>query len=151
MGKVYDQVCMFKAKYPHTLTWFRLKKHSEIVEKHLNPEEEPIYTFAGQKSVDLFDCFSTCVICLTNKRILIGVRRLIGGYRLNFITPDMFNDMQVYKGILYGRIVIDTVKETITISHLDKKCLSEVETAITSYMMDEKVKYESKEKKNKKN
>ena len=48
MGKVYDQVRMFKAKYPGTITWFRLRSHAKIVEMHLNADEEPIYTFAGQ-------------------------------------------------------------------------------------------------------
>ncbi len=29
MGKIYDQVAMFKAKYPGTITWWRLKKHAK--------------------------------------------------------------------------------------------------------------------------
>jgi len=36
MGKVYDQVMMFKAKYPGTITWWRLRKHAKVIEQHLN-------------------------------------------------------------------------------------------------------------------
>ncbi len=141
MGKVYDQVCMFKAKYPGTITWWRLRKHAKVVEQHLNPDEEPIYTFAGQKNNDVLDVFSTSVICLTNKRILIGQDHILYGYTLNSITPDLFNDLQVFKGIIFGKVTIDTVKEIVVITNLDKKCLPEVETAISSFMMEEKKKY----------
>lgn len=143
MGKVYDQVCMFKAKFPRTITWWRLRKHAKVVEQHLNPGEEPIYTFAGQKNDDMLDVFSTCVVCLTNKRILIGQDHILYGYSLNSITPDLYNDMQVFRGLLFGKITIDTIKEVIIITNLDKNCLPEVETAITEYMMEEKKKYGS--------
>ncbi len=141
MGKVYDQVKMFKAKYPGTITWWRLKKHATVIEQHLNPGEEPLYSFAGQKNDDVLDIWSTSVLCLTNKRILIGQDHIITGYTLNSITPDMFNDMQVYKGILFGKITIDTVKEVIVFTNLDKKSLPEIESAITSNMMEQKIKY----------
>ena len=143
MGKVYEQVKLFKAKYPHTITWFRLKKHAKVVENHLNPGEEPIYTFAGQKNDNMLDWLATCVVCLTNERILIGQNILFVGYSLSAITPDMFNDMQVYEGILFGKISIDTVKEEVIITNLDKRSLPEVETAISSFMMEEKKKYGS--------
>ncbi len=143
MGKVYDQVCMFKAKFPRTITWWRLRKHAKVVEQHLNPGEEPIYTFAGQKNDDMLDVFSTCVVCLTNKRILIGQDHILYGYSLNSITPDLYNDMQVFRGLLFGKITIDTIKEVVVITNLDKNCLPEVETAITEYMMKEKKKYGS--------
>lgn len=141
MGKVYDQVCMFKAKYPGTITWWRLRKHSKVVESHMNPGEEPIYSFAGQKNNDVFDVFSTCVVCVTNQRILIGQDHILTGYTLTSITPDLFNDLKAYSGILFGKITIDTVKEEVVLTNLDKKCLPEIETAVTSQMMEEKKKY----------
>ncbi len=141
MGKVYDQVCMFKAKYPGTITWWRLKKHAKVVEQHLNQDEEPIYSFAGQKNDDVLDVFSTCVICVTNKRILIGQDHIITGYTLTSITPDLFNDLKAYSGILFGKITIDTLKEEVVLTNLDKKSLPEIETAVTSQMMEEKKKY----------
>lgn len=141
MGKVYDQVQMFKAKYPGTITWYRLKKHARVIEDHLNADEEPLYSFAGQRNDDMTDVFSTSVLCVTNKRILIGQDRIIGGYTLISITPDMFNDLTVFSGILFGKIVLDTVKEIVTFTNLDKKSLPEIETAISSNMMNQKQKY----------
>ena len=147
MGKVYDQVCMFKSKYPGTITWFRLKKHAKIVETHLTENEEPIYTFAGQKNDDMLDVWSTCVVCLTNKRLIIARDYIFKGYSLSSITPDNFNDLFVYSGIVFGKIIIDTLKETVVITNLDKKSLPEIETQITSFMMEERKKYPLREKK----
>ena len=147
MGKVYDQVLMFKAKYPYTITWFRLKKHARVIEKHLNAGEEPLYSFAGQKNENMLDLLSTCVICLTNERILIGQDLLFLGYSLSSINPDLFNDLDVYQGIIFGRISIDTVKEEVVITNLDKRALPEIETAISSFIMEEKKKYGSLNKK----
>ena len=138
---VFEQVMLFKKKYPRTITWNRLKKHSDVIEKHLNPGEEAIYTFAGQKNTHPLDWFSTAVIVLTNKRILIGQKRVLFGYSLNAITPDLFNDLQVYRGILWGKITIDTAKEVVIITNLDKKSLPEIETNISEFMMKEKQKY----------
>ena len=76
MGKVYEQALKFKEKYPFTIGW-RLKQNASIVEKHLNPGEEPIYTFVAQKNDNPLDIISTGVVCLTNKRILIGRKRII--------------------------------------------------------------------------
>ena len=143
MGKVFEQVCKFKNKYPGTITWFRLHKHAKVVEDHLNEGEEPIYSFAGQKNDDVLDIWSTCVVCLTNKRIIIAQDHILVGYTMSTITPDMFNDLQVYSGIIFGKITIDTLKETVVITNLDKKCLPEVETQITTFMMEEKKKYGS--------
>lgn len=146
MGKVYDQVCMFKAKYPGTITWFRLRKHAKVVEAHLAEGEEPIYSFAGQKNDDVLDVWSTCVVCLTNKRLIIAKDHIIQGYTMSSITPDNFNDLLVYSGILFGKVIIDTLKETVVITNLDKKSLPEIENQITSFMIEERKKYPLREK-----
>ena len=134
MGKIYDQVAMFKAKYPGTITWWRLKKHAKVLEDHINPDEEPLFSFAGQKTPETWDFFSTAVLTATNKRIIVG-------HTLNSITPDMYNDLEVYAGILWGRVTIDTIKEKIVFTNIDKKALAEIETQISSHMMEEKQKY----------
>jgi hypothetical protein len=140
MGKVYDLVRIQKNRYPGSVAW-RLRQHSEVVEMHLNPGEEPIYAFAGQKNDQFYDIFETCVVVLTNKRILIGQKSIIWGYTLSSITPDLYNDMQVFEGLLWGKITIDTIKEVVVISNLAKKSLPEIETNISEYMMDAKQKY----------
>ena len=129
--KVYPLVSRFINKYPWTLAW-RLKQHSKVLEKHINPGEEIMYAFAGQKGGTLF---STSVILLTNKRILIGSKRVIFGYFLTSITPEMFNDFKVSNLILWGKVYIDTIKEFITISGLQKKALIEVETNFSEYII----------------
>ena len=141
MGKIYDQVAMFKAKYPGTITWWRLKKHAKVVEEHINPDEEPLFSFAGQKTHETWDFFSTAVLTVTNKRIIVGQDHILTGYTLNSVTPDMYNDLEVYAGIIWGRVTIDTIKEKIVFTNIDKKALGEIETQISSRMMEEKQKY----------
>ena len=145
MSKVYKQVLKFKNKYPWTVAW-RLGLNSSVIEKHLNPDEEVLYSFVGQKNDNPFNIIGTAVITLTNKRLLIGRKRVLFGYFLNAITTDMFNDLKVTSGIIWGKIHIDTVKEFITLSNLDKASLVEIETVISSYMMEEKKKYVNLEK-----
>ena len=134
---VYDEVMKFKRKYPLTIAW-RLKKHAKVLEKHLNPGEEIVYAFAGQKNDNPLDIITTYIILVTNKRILLGEDRLVFGYFLTSITPDLFNDLEVSSGIIWGKIYIDTVKELVVISNLDKKSLPEIETSISEYMMQKK-------------
>lgn len=137
---VYEKLKEFKRKYPATLCW-RLKKHANIIEKHLNPGEVVNYVFAAQRGISSMDFFSTFVVVLTNKRILLAQKRLFFGYTFLAITPDMFNDLTVDSGIIWGKIYIDTVKETVMLSNVSKKALDEIETEVTEYMMEEKKKY----------
>ena len=146
MGKVYELAREFKRKYPSPVAW-RIKAHSKVIEKHLNPDEEVLYVFLGQKNKSSFDFTNTNVIALTNKRLLFATKRVMFGYFFTSVTPDMFNDLTVKQGMLWGRIVIDTVKEEIRLSNIDKNALPEVETHITEYMMEEKKKYGIREKK----
>lgn len=137
MGEVYRLAKEFKRKYPMTVAW-RLKNNARVIEEHLNPGENIVYVFVGQKNNTPIDLVSSCVVAITNKRILIGRDRVVFGYFLDSITPDLFNDLKVLSGFVWGKVYIDTVKEFITISHLDKAALEEVETQISSYMMKKK-------------
>ena len=140
MGKVYEQVLKFKERHPMTIAW-RLRQNASIVEKHLNPGEKPLYSFAAQKNDSPFNIWGTAVITLTSKRILIGRKRVVFGYFLNSITPDMFNDLKVSSGIIWGKVYIDTIKEFITLSNISKEALVEIESEVSSYMLEEKKKY----------
>lgn len=140
MGLVYDLAKQFKRKYPGSLV-FRVKKHADVLEKHLNPGEKPSFVFIGQKNQSNFELFSSCVIAITDRRILIAKKRLLWGYFLSSITPDLYNDMQIYQGLIWGTITIDTVKEEIAVSNISKKGLDEIETRISEFMMAEKKKY----------
>ena len=139
---VYEMVNEFIKKYPMTIAW-RVKKHSKIVEKFLNPDEEVKFAFAAQKNDSTTDIFNTYVVALTNKRIILGRKRLFFGFFYTSITPDMFNDLTVKMGIVWGKIYIDTVRELVVLSNIDPKALDIIETNITEYMMNEKKKYAS--------
>lgn len=140
MGSVYEEAKKFKRKYPSTVAW-RIKKHCDIVEEHLNPGEEVRYVFVGQRNNNFYDIISTAVFVITNKRLLIANDRLLFGYFLYSITPDMFNDLTVVSGLVWGKVIIDTIKEEVFISNLSKRGLDEIETKVTEYMMEEKKKY----------
>ena len=146
MNKCYDLVRRFKDKYPLTIA-FRLKKHCQIVDRHLNHDEKVLYAFPAQKNANVFEIFYTNVVVLTSKRILIATKRVLWGYYLVTITPDMYNDLTVRKGLIFGNIVIDTVKERVHLSNLDPRSLDEIETIITEYMMEAKKIYPSVDEK----
>ena len=117
MKSCYKMVREFKNKYPITIA-FRLKQHCKVVDMHLNTDEEVIYAFAAQKNFGSFDIVNTNVVALTNKRIIIATKRLMWGYFFISITPDMFNDLTVAKELLWGKVQIDTIKETVTLSNI---------------------------------
>ena len=140
MSSVYKKVLEFKSKYPQTIGW-RLKQNSEIVERHLHSDEEVLYAFIAQKNDSNFNIFGSAVIALTTKRILIGRKRVVIGYFLNSITPDMFNDLKISGGFIWGKVYIDTIKEFVTLSNISNDALTEIENEISTYMMEEKKKY----------
>ena len=137
---VYQKAKEFKQKFPMTISW-RLKAHSKVIEEHLNPGEVVNYAFAAQKNANPFDIITTYVVVLTNKRILLGQKRLLFGYFFKAITPDMFNDITVSMGLIWGRVTIDTVNEQVYLSNIQREALADIETAVTEYMMSEKKKY----------
>lgn len=141
---VYEEAKKFKRKYPMTVAW-RIKKHSKVIQKFLNPGEEVLYVFTGQRNFNPFNVVCTYVITLTNKRIILAQKRLLFGFYYTTITPDMFNDLQVKQGLIWGKIYIDTIKEEVVVSNIDKHGLDEIETNISEYMMKEKQKYNKSE------
>ena len=144
MNDSYALIKEFKNKYPMTVAW-REKKHCKILDKHLNSGEKILYVFTGQKNDRAVDIFNTYVIALTNKRILLATKRVVFGYFLKSITPDMYNDLTVYKGLIWGKVVIDTVKEVIIITNIDPKALDEIETNVSEVMIKHRKEY-AKEK-----
>ena len=147
MSKCYKMVSNFKEKYPSTIA-FRLKKHCEIIDMHLNPDEEIIYAFAAQKNESSLMFFNTNVIALTNKRIMIATKRVLWGYFFISITPDMYNDVTICRKLIWGDVTIDTIKETVVLSNISPQALPEIETVISEYMMKEKKKYKLNEENN---
>ena len=136
---VYENCKNFKRKYPMTVAW-RLNAHSSVIQRHLNDDEVVMYTFLGQKNSNLVSPFFTTVIVLTNKRMLLGRKKYLGRYDYYSITPDMLNDFEIKTSILFGRVEIDTIKESFFMNCIDKRALTSIEDAISKYLIDEKLK-----------
>ncbi len=142
MKSTYELVKNFKKRYPSTICW-RCKKHSKLVDNYLNENEEVLFAFAAQNDGTHESIFNTAVLALTNERLLIAQDRVLVGYKVNNITPDLYNDMQINAGIIWGTVTIDTMKETIEFSNISKKALSEIQKNITSFMITAKKNYQN--------
>ena len=142
MGQVTDLVLKFKKKFKGGIAW-RIKKHAAVLDGYLNPDEKVLYAFCAQKNESFKEIFNTFAIALTNKRIMIGRKRLIWGSFYYTITPDMYNDMEIYRGLIWGKVTIDTIKEVVVFSNLPKSSLDEIETSISEFMIKEKQKYQN--------
>ena len=151
MGHVYNAVSQFKERHPFTIGW-RLKQNSDVIEKHMNEDEIVKYAFCAQKNDNPLSIIETAVVVITNRRILIGRKRVVFGYFLDSITPELFNDLKVRSGIIWGKIYIDTAKELVQLSNISKDALMEIETCVTDFMIKEKRRNQTKsEESNNKN
>ncbi len=137
MEDLYKRLKEFKRKYPLTVGW-RLKQNLKIVEKHLMDDEQVIYIFVAQKNNRFYDFLSTAVVVLTNKRIIIGRKRVVFGYFVDYITPEMFNDLNVRAGLIWGKVIIDTAKERVFLTNIDKRALPEISNTVNDYILDVK-------------
>lgn len=147
MGKVYAKVMDFEKRHFGGITW-RVKQHAKVVEDYINPDEKVLYAFCAQKNETITEIFNTYAVVITNKRILLGHKRLLWGSFLYSITPELYNDLQVYQGFLWGKITIDTVKEKVTLTNLPKNSLDEIETTISEFMMEAKKQYKNEKETN---
>lgn len=134
---IYSMALRFKKKYSGTIA-FNLRKHSQVVESVIDNDEKVLYVFCGQKDDTHKMIFDTCVVALTNKRIIVGQKRILWGYQITTITPELFNDLKINAGLLFGKVEIDTVKENLFISNLDKASLDEIETNVNNIMLENK-------------
>lgn len=144
MSNVLNKLLEFKRKYSSTIMW-RLFAHSKVVEANLHDGEEVLYTFGGQKNQNHLHIFNTYVIVLTNERLIYAQKRLIVGFSFNSITPDMFNDVQITSGLIWGSVIIDTIKEVIYLTNVSKKALPEIQKTISKFMITEKKKYDDRD------
>lgn len=136
---IYDKVKEFKRKYPLTVA-FRLRAHAKVAANFVGSDEEIKYVFVAQKNFHSFDIINTNIVVLTDKRIIVATKRLVFGYFFRMITPDMFNDLTIKKGIIWGKVIIDTINEKVVLSNIDSKALAEIDDNITMYMLEEKKK-----------
>ena len=141
---VYEKCKVFLKKYPYTIHW-RLKKHAKVVQQHINDDEVVLFSFVGQMGASIIQPFYTTIVVFTNKRMLLGRSMFFGRSYYSSITPDMLNDFEIMTNLLYGTVVMDTIKEHVIIGCLDKRSLIAVEDALSKYMVNEKLKYLKKD------
>lgn len=142
MGKVLNMLREFKYKYSSTVMW-RINAHTKVVEANLHEGEEVLYIFAGQKNYNHLEIFNTFVVALTNERLIFAHKRLFFGFAFSAVTPDMFNDIKITSGIIWGSVMIDTVKEVIYLTNISKKALPDIQKNISKFMISEKQNYEN--------
>lgn len=142
-NSIYTKVKEFKRKYPFTIA-FRLKAHAKVAAQFVGSDEKIIYVFAAQKNFQSYEIINTNIVILTNKRLIVATKRLIFGYFFKMITPEMFNDLTIKDGIIWGKVIIDTVKEQVILSNIDHRALAEIENNITKVMLEEKKKYKER-------
>lgn len=140
--KVLNKLREFKYKYSSTIMW-RINKHAKVVEANLHDGEEVLYAFCGQKNQNHLHIFNTYAVVLTSERLIFAQKRLLIGFSLNSITPDMFNDIKITSGLIWGSVMIDTVKEVIYLTNVSKKALSEIQKTISKFMITEKKNYDN--------
>lgn len=142
--EIYRRVKEFKRKYPMTIA-FRLRAHAKVASKFIGSDEEIKYVFVAQKNYQSYEIINTNIIVLTDKRLVVATKRLVFGYFLKVITPDMFNDLTIKTNIIWGKVIIDTIKEKIILSNIDPNALPEIEENVSNVMMEEKKKYIQRE------
>ena len=141
---IYLKARDFKRKYPKTVA-FRLKAHAKVASKFIDNDEVVKYVFVAQKNFKSYEIVNTNIIVLTDKRLIVATKRLLFGYFYRVITPDMFNDLTIKTNIIWGKVIIDTVKERVILSNIEPNALPEIEENISSVMMEEKKKYIQRE------
>ena len=138
--EIYKRVKEFKRKYPKTIA-FRLKAHAKVASQFIGEDEEVKYVFAAQKNFKSYEIINTNIVVLTDKRLVVATKRLVFGYFVKVITPDMFNDLTIKEGIIWGKVIIDSIKEQVILSNIDPRALSEIDDNITMTMIEEKKEY----------
>lgn len=134
---IYDKAKEFKRKYPGTVA-FRIKAHAKVAARFVGSDEEVKYVFVAQKNFHSLDFVNTNIIVLTDKRIIVATKRIVFGYFFRMITPDMFNDLTIKNGLIWGKVIIDTINEQVVLSNIDSNALAEIDDNITMYMLEKK-------------
>lgn len=136
-NEIYERAKEFKRKYPKTIA-FRLKAHAKVASKFVGEDEEVKYVFVAQKNFNSYEIVNTNIIVLTDKRLIVATKRLVFGYFFKMITPDMFNDLTIKNGIIWGKVIIDTIKEKVILSNIDPNALAEIDDNVTMTMIEQK-------------
>ena len=104
-------------------------KHFQIIEKMLRPDEDVRAVFIGLHNyVSATKHDNNYAYAITNKRILMGQKRLIGEVS-QIVNLNNVNDITYSTSMIMGLICIDTIKETFNVG-IDKKTASNIFNAV---------------------
>lgn len=110
-------------------------KHFKIVEQQLKDDEEVLVAFIGIKNfVDIANHEENWAYAVTNKRIIIGQKGLIGE-KVDVISLRDLNDISFRKGLVFGVLIIDTIKEEFNVG-LNKNSATSIHELVTNALMD---------------
>lgn len=110
-------------------------KHFQIVENQLKDDEDVLVAFIGVKNfVDIAHHEDNWAYAITNKRIIIGQKGLIGE-KVDVISLRDLNDISFKKGLALGVLTIDTIKERFNVG-LDKNSATSIHELVTNALMD---------------
>ena len=110
-------------------------KHFKIVENQLKDDEEVLVAFIGIKNYEgLTNHENHWGYAITNKRIIMGQKGLIGEKVVVVSLRDL-NDVSFKKGVVFGVLTIDTIKEVFNVG-LDKNSATAIHELVTNALMD---------------
>lgn len=96
-------------------------KHFKIIEKNLLSDEEVKMPFIGlHNSISFSKHDGNFAYALTNKRIVMAQQKAITGEIFQTVSLNNVNDITFQSGLIYGKLTIDTIKETFNIE-VDKE------------------------------
>ena len=110
-------------------------KHFKVVEQQLKDDEDVLVCFIGLKNfVDIAHHEDNWAYAITNKRIIMGQKGLIGEKVVVVSLRDL-NDVSFKKGVVFGVLTIDTIKEVFNVG-LDKNSATSIHELVTNALMD---------------
>lgn len=110
-------------------------KHFKVVEQQLKDDEDVLVCFIGLKNfVDIANHDENWAYAITNKRIIIGQKGLIGE-KVDVISLRDLNDISFRKGLVFGVLIIDTIKEVFNVG-LNKNSATAIHELVTNALMD---------------
>lgn len=110
-------------------------KHFQLVENQLKSDEEVLVAFIGVKNfVDIAHHEENWAYAVTNKRIIMGQKGLIGE-KVDVISLRDLNDISFRKGLVFGVLIIDTIKEEFNVG-LRKDFATNIHELVTNALMD---------------
>lgn len=91
-------------------------KHFTVIQEALLPDEDVLCVFIGLHNyVSTTKHDNNFAYAITNKRIIMGQKKVIG-QTSQVILLDNVNDITFSSGLVFGKITIDTIKETFNVA-----------------------------------